>query len=97
MRSRVKLFYVMVLAFVMIAGGLIILRQLDRDVALLEDVATEVRLAQIRAKNTNDALNREVARRDEPAYIANVAKTEYGYLQNGEIKFKVIKDRKGVV
>ena len=90
MRNRVKLFYVLVAAFVIIAGGLITLHRLDRDIAVLEDTAREVRLEQLRVNTEKSEMQQEIAIKDTDAYIREMARNMYGYLMPGEIRFVVV-------
>ena len=43
MRKRIRLLYVIVIAFVIVAGGMITLNRLDQEIAVLEDTARETR------------------------------------------------------
>ena len=90
MRKRIKLFYVAVAAFVIIAGGLITLHRLNADIAVLEDTAREARLEQLRVNTEKSDMQQEIAMKDSPAYIRDMAWTMYGYLMPNEIKFVVV-------
>lgn len=47
MRKRIRVFYVIVIACVIIAAGLMTLNRLDQEIAVLEDTARETRLKQL--------------------------------------------------
>lgn len=89
MRSRIKLFNVLVAAFVIVACGLLILNRLDGDIAVLQDVARETRIRQLAAETENSALTQEIRSKDTDAYIIEKARSLYGYLMPGEIRFVV--------
>ena len=90
MRKKIKLFYVIVAAFVIIAGGLVTLHRLDEDIAVLEDTAREVRLEQLRVNTEKSDMQQEIAIKDTDAYIRDMARNLYGYLIPGEIRFVVV-------
>lgn len=90
MRKRMKLFHVLVIAFMIVAGGLVTLNQLESDITVLQDIARETRIREIRAINQNGELNKEAKQKDEESYIIELARTQYGYLMPGEIRFKVV-------
>ena len=89
MRKRIKLLYVVVIAFVIVAGGLLALHRLDRDIAVLEDVAREERLEQLQVNREKSTMQQEIARKDDEGYIREMARKS-GYLKQGEIKFVVV-------
>ena len=90
MRKRMKLFNLIVIAFMIVAGGLVTLNQLERDITVLQDVAREIRLREIKVTSVNGELNKEIGKKDDEAYIIELARTQYGYLMPGEIRFKVV-------
>lgn len=89
MRRRMKLFPVLVAAFVIAASGLLILNRLDGDIAVLQDVAKESRLRQLSAEATKSEMIQEINRKDTDSYIIEKARSLYGYLMPGEIRFVV--------
>ena len=90
MRRRMKLINLLVIAFMIVAGGLVTLNQLEKDITVLQDVARETRIRELNATGLNGELNREIKRKDDPSYIIELARTQYGYLMPGEIRFKVV-------
>ena len=90
MRKRLKLFYVMVAAFVIVAAGLMTLNRLDQDIAVMEDTAREIRLRQVAVESEKSDMQKELAMKDTPSYIRDKARTLYGYMMPGEIKFVVV-------
>lgn len=90
MRRRMKLFNLLVIAFMIVAGGLVTLNQLESDITVLQDVAREVRIRELKAVNENGELLKEINRKDDQSYIIELARTQYGYLMPGEIRFKVV-------
>ena len=90
MRKKIKLFYVAVAAFVIIASGLITLHRLNADIAVLEDTAREAQMEQLRVNTEKSDMQQEIAMKDSPAYIRDMARTMYGYLMPEEIKFVVV-------
>ena len=90
MRKRIKLFYVAVAAFVIIAGGMITLNRLNDDIQVLEDTARETRLELLRVNTEKSDLQQELAIKDTDQYIREKARTLYGYLMPGEIRFVVV-------
>ncbi|MDY3279479.1 MAG: septum formation initiator family protein [Eubacteriales bacterium] len=89
MRRRMKLFPMLVAAFVMIACTIITLNRLDTDIAALEDVAQETKLRQLALESEQSAMRQELALKDTDSYIMEKARTLYGYLMPGEIRFEV--------
>lgn len=90
MHKRMKLFHLLVFAFMIVAGGLVTLNQLESDITMLQDIAKETRLREIQATNLNGELNKEIGKKDDEDYIIELARTQYGYLMPGEIRFKVV-------
>ncbi len=89
MKSRLKLFPVLVAAFVIAACGMIVINQLDADIAVLEDTARETWLRQLSVEAEKSAMLQEIAVKDTDAYIMDKARSLYGYLMPGEIRFVV--------
>lgn len=89
MRRRMKLFPMLVAAFVIIACTIITLNRLDTDIAALEDVAQETKLRQLALESEQSAMRQELALKDTDSYIMEKARTLYGYLMPGEIRFEV--------
>lgn len=89
MRRRMKLFPMLVAGFVMIACTIITLNRLDTDIAALEDVAREIKLRQLSLESEKSALRQELAIKDTDSYIMEKARSLYGYLMPGEIRFEV--------
>lgn len=90
MRPRLKLLPVLVTAFVIAACGMITINRLDRDIAVLQDVAKETRLRQLAVEAEKSTLQQEIAIKDTDAYIIEKARSLYGYLMPGEIRFVVM-------
>ena len=90
MRKRIRLFYVLVAAFVITAGGLMALNRLDQDISALQDTARETRLRQLAVETEKSNIQKELAIKDSDAYIREMARSKYGYLMPGEIRFVVI-------
>jgi len=57
-RKRMKLFHVLVIAFVIVAGGLVTMNQLETDITVLQGQSRQVRLEQIRLQNENGELKK---------------------------------------
>lgn len=89
MRRRIKLFYVVVAAFVIAAGGLMTLNRLDQNIAVLEDTAREARLRQVAVDAEKSSMQKELAVKDTDSYIREKARSLYRYLMPGEILFVV--------
>ena len=89
MRKRIKLFYVMVAAFVIVAAGLMALNRLNQDITVLQDTARETRLRQLSVEAEKSAMQQEIAMKDSDSYIMEKARSLYGYLMPGEIRFVV--------
>ena len=89
MRPRIKLIYVLAIAFVIIAGGIMTLNRMDSDIAVLEDTARETRLRQLAVDTEKSEMQKELAVKDSDSYIREKARSMYGYLMQGEILFVV--------
>ena len=90
MRKRIKLFYVVVIAFVIIAGGLMTMNRLDQEIAVLEDTARETRLKQLALETENGNMKQEIAVKDTESYIRKMARKDNRFLMPGEIRFVVV-------
>ncbi|MBR6184655.1 MAG: septum formation initiator family protein [Clostridia bacterium] len=90
MRRRIKLFYVLVAAFVIVACGLMTLNRLDQEIAVLEDTVREVRLQQVAVEAEKSEMQKEIAMKDTQSYIQEKARTLYGYVYPNEIRFVVV-------
>ncbi len=84
-----KLLFVLAAAFVVMAGGILTLQRLDRDIEELEDTAQETRLRELEAEKQKGDMLQEINNQDTDAYIRENARTQYGYLMPGEIRFEV--------
>lgn len=89
MRKRIKLFPVLVAAFVIAACGMITINRLDSDITVLQDIAKETRLRQLSVEKEKSDLMQEIKNKDTDAYIMEKARTLYGYLMPGEIRFMI--------
>lgn len=90
MRKRIKLFYVMVAAFVIVACGLMAMNRMDQDISALRDTARETRLRQLAVETQKSDMQKELAVKDSDSYIRELARSQYGYLMPGEIRFVVV-------
>lgn len=90
MKRRIKLFPVLVLAFAIVACGLVTMNRLDGDIAVLEDTARETQRRKLDAEAKRSALQQEIAVKDTDSYIMEKARSLYGYLMPGEIRFVVV-------
>ena len=90
MRKRIRLLYVIVIAFVIVAGGLMTLNRLDQEIAVLEDTARETRLRQLALETENGNMRQEIAIKDTDSYIRKMARKDNKYLMPGEIRFVVV-------
>lgn len=89
MRSRIRIFPVLVMLFVIAACGLIALQSLDGDIAVLEDTVREREITLRGVQNEQSALEEEINNKDDSNYIIEKARG-LGYLMPGEIRFVVI-------
>ncbi len=90
MRKRIKLFYVVVIAFVILAGGLMTMNRLDQEIAVLEDTARETRLRQLALETENGNMKQEIAVKDTESYIRKMARKNNRFLMPGETRFVVV-------
>ena len=91
MRKRIRLLYVIVIAFVIVAGGMITLNRLDQEIAVLEDTARETRLRQLALETENGSMRQEIAIKDTDSYIRKMARKDNRFLMPGETRFVVLK------
>lgn len=84
-----KLLFVLAAAFVVIAGGILTLQRLDRDIDQLKDTAQQTRLRELDAEKQKGDMLQEINNQDSDAYIRENARLQYGYLMPGEIRFEV--------
>ncbi len=89
MRPRIKLIYVLAIAFVIIPGGLMAINRLNGDIAVLEAKVVENRLEKAAVGAEGSEMQTELAIKDTDSYIRNKARTMYRYLMQGEILFVV--------
>lgn len=88
MSSKVRLFPVIVILFVIVACGILTLRQMDGNITVLEG---QVKQTEIQLRSMQEDLSRvvtEVKNKDSAAYIIKEAR-ELGYLMPGEYLFVV--------
>ena len=90
MRKRIRLLYVIVIAFVIVAGGLMTLNRLDQEIAVLEDTARETRLRQLALETENGNMRQEIAVKDTDSYIRKMARKDNRFLMPGETRFVVV-------
>ena len=90
MRKRIRLLYVIVIAFVIVAGGMITLNRLDQEIAVLEDTARETRLRQLALETENGNMRQEIAIKDTDSYIRKMARRDNRFLMPGETRFVVV-------
>ncbi len=90
MRKRIRLLYVIVIAFVIVAGGMITLNRLDQEIAVLEDTARETRLRQLALETENGSMRQEIAIKDTDSYIRKMARKDNRFLMPGETRFVVV-------
>jgi len=89
-RKRIRLLYVIVIAFVIVAGGMITLNRLDQEIAVLEDTARETRLRQLALETENGSMRQEIAIKDTDSYIRKMARKDNRFLMPGETRFVVV-------
>ena len=79
--GRVKVMTLLVILFAATAVGILVMNRQKNDIAMLQDTA--------KVESERSALQYELSIADTPDYIAEKARTLYGYLLPGEIRFKV--------
>ena len=89
MRRKVRLLFVMAAAFVIVAGGIMMLQRLDQDIDVLEGMKQQAQLREREAEKEMGDLQREIRNKDTDAYIMENARNRLGYLMPGEIRFEV--------
>lgn len=87
--GRVKLLSLSIVLFAVVACGALVLRAQKGDIATLEQSVKDTRLRQVEAESELSALQYELSISDKEYYIAQRARSLYGYLSPGEIRFKV--------
>ena len=88
MSSRIRLFPVLVILFVIVACGLISLQKLDGNISVMEDQVKKAEIL-LRDKQAEESrLIAEINEKDSNAYIIDHARA-MGYLMPGEIRFVV--------
>ena len=90
MRRQVRLLYVAVAAFVIIAVGTVISNRLDDDIARLKDITQEVMMEKIQVDTEKSKMLQEISQSDSATYIMEMARRSYEYLLPGEIRFVVV-------
>ena len=90
MRKRIRLLYVIVIAFVIVAGGLMTLNRLDQEIVVLEDTARETRLTQLALETENGNMKQEISVMNTDSYIRKMARKDNRFLVPGEIRFVVV-------
>ena len=86
---RVKVLSLVIVLFAVVACGALVLRGQKSDIAQLEQAVKDTRLSQVEAEGELSALQYELSISDKDYYIAQRARSLYGYLTPGEIRFKV--------
>ena len=71
------------------ACGMIAMNRLDGDIAVLQDVAKETRIRQLQLDAQKSDMIQEINNMDSDSYIIEKARSLYGYLMPGEIRFVV--------
>ena len=90
MRRRIRLFYVLVAAFVIVACGLITMNRLDAEITILENTSRETRLRLVDVEGKKSDMQKELAMKDSLAYIREKARALYDYVSPDEIRFVVV-------
>ena len=90
MRKRIRVLYVVVIAFVIAAAGLMTMNRLDREIAVLEDTARETRLRQLTLETENGNMKQEISMMDTDSYIRMMARKGNRFLMQGETLFVVM-------
>lgn len=86
----VRLLYVAVAAFVIVAAGTMVSNRLDDEIRVRQDQKQQVRMRQIEVEEINSNMKQEIAQQDKDSYIMEMARRYYGYLLPGEIRFVVV-------
>ena len=87
--ARMKWFTFVVLLLMLAIIGILAVEQQKSDIAVLTETAKETQLKQIEVQSERSELQQELAIAGTSDYIADKARTLYGYLLPGEIRFKV--------
>ena len=88
-RQKVKIFPLFVLSMVIIAITMLSAMYIKGDMAYYEDLIHKARLEQIELEARISALEAESALADQDSYVIDIARSKYGYLMPGEIRFQV--------
>ena len=88
MQRRIKLFYVLVAAFVIAACGMMTINRLDNDITILEGEYTDLHLEQVGVEAQQSKLKEEWDIKDTDGYIREKARLQ-GYMMPDEIRFVV--------
>ena len=88
MQRRIKLFYVLVAAFVIAACGMMTINRLDNDITILEEEYTDLHLEQVGVEAQQSKLKEELDIKDTDGYIREKARLQ-GYMMPDEIRFVV--------
>ncbi len=89
MNRRISLFPFLVLVLCVMAVTAVLTHHLDSRMSVLSEEARVVRLEQIALEGEASALEQELSRKDQNSYIIQVARSQYGYLMPGELRFHV--------
>ncbi len=87
--QQMKLLSFFVLLLMLATIAVLAIRQQMSDIDELEESAKAAQLKQIEVQSERSALQQELAIAGTSDYIAEKARTLYGYLLPGEIRFKV--------
>ena len=88
--GRVKITTLLIVLFAVAAVGLLVVNRQKGDIALLNETARDLRSQKVEVESERSALQYELSIADSEDYIAEKARTLYGYLLPGEIRFKVV-------
>ena len=86
---RLKIFPIFVLTLVIIAITALRSSYIRSDIAYLEDELLKKRLEQIAMEAQISTLEKEIDDAQQDRYVIEVARSRYGYLMPGEVRFKV--------
>ena len=89
MRPRIKLIYVLAIAFVIVAGGIMAINRLNGEIVGLKADVAQISLDRAAVGAKGSEMQEEVNIMDTDSYIRNRARTMYHYLSQGEILFVV--------
>ena len=89
MRKRVRLITVVIIAITMVVCALLLVNNLDEEIAGLENDLKKSEVALRVAQQEIGEINTEISNMDKASYIIARAR-ELGYLMPGEIRFVVV-------